>query len=407
MKELGVATSTGMLNLDGLYAARAREARVIGHWPDSPEGTISLAYGFAAPEKFPTDGLVAATAEVLAEDAPRALNYGPTYPGLVRLIAGRLQARGIESSAERVLVTHGSSQAIGLLARVFLDPGDVVLIEGPTFLGAVNSFREAGARLVTVNIDGEGLDPAVLEATLEALQRAGTPAKLLYTIPTFHNPSGTTMPLERRERLLALAAVHNLRILEDDAYGELYFGAPPPPSLASLDRAGVVVYIGTFSKILAPGVRIGFAHARPEIIERLVMFKIEGGNGPYLTRVVERYCADGRLDEHITGLRQVYRQKAHVMFDALERELGDILQYRKPAGGFFIWGRLGYGIGAQALLHAGQRLGVTFVPGSGFYADGQGSDTIRLAFSLQAESSIVEGIRRLGMAARQVRAAGA
>ncbi|HMO59198.1 MAG TPA: PLP-dependent aminotransferase family protein, partial [Roseiflexaceae bacterium] len=263
--------------LDTLFAARARTSRATSRWPEEPEGAISLAYGFAAPERFPTDALVAATAEVLAEDAPHALNYGPTYPGLVRLIIDRLAHQQISAGPSNIMVTHGSSQALGLLAQVFIDQGDTVIVEGPSFMGAVNYFIAAGARLVTVPVGAEGLDLDVLEGTLADLKAEGVVPKFVYTIPTYHNPTGTLMPLANRQRLIELAVRYGTLLLEDDAYGELYFDAPPPPRLAALDTDGVVIHVSTFSKILAPGVRVGFACARPEIIERLSMFKIEGG----------------------------------------------------------------------------------------------------------------------------------
>ncbi|HMP43106.1 MAG TPA: PLP-dependent aminotransferase family protein [Roseiflexaceae bacterium] len=388
--------------LDTLFAARARTSRATSRWPEEPEGAISLAYGFAAPERFPTDALVAATAEVLAEDAPHALNYGPTYPGLVRLIIDRLAHQQISAGPSNIMVTHGSSQALGLLAQVFIDQGDTVIVEGPSFMGAVNYFIAAGARLVTVPVGAEGLDLDVLEGTLADLKAEGVVPKFVYTIPTYHNPTGTLMPLANRQRLIELAVRYGTLLLEDDAYGELYFDAPPPPRLAALDTDGVVIHVSTFSKILAPGVRVGFACARPEIIERLSMFKIEGGNGPFITRVVERYCADGRLEAHIADLRRLYKRKAEVMLAAIEREFLPEVTFRRPAGGFFIWCRLPDGMDAPTLLKAAEARGVSFVAGSDFYANGAGANELRLAFSLQSEELIVKGIERTGAAMRSL-----
>jgi 2-aminoadipate transaminase len=393
-----MATTPGAPLLDTLFAAKARTARPTSRWPEEPEGAISLAYGFAAPELFPTDDLVAATSEVLAEDAPHALNYGPTYPGLVALVIDRLARQQINAAPRNVLVTHGSSQALGLLAQVFIDPGDAVIVEGPTFMGAVNYFAAAGARLITAPVDREGLNVQALEEILEGLKGEGVTAKFIYTIPTYHNPSGALMPLARRKELLAVAARYGALIVEDDAYGELYFDAPPPPRLAALDTDGIVIHVSTFSKILAPGVRVGFACARPEIIERMAMFKIEGGGGPFITRVVERYCADGRLDAHIAELRKLYKRKAQVMMDAIAREFPPEVTYLRPEGGFFIWCRLPEGMSAKKLLEVAEARGVSFVAGSDFYANGAGDNELRLSFSLQPEDLIVEGIKRIGAA---------
>ena len=191
--------------LSDLYATRAKTLASAQIWPEHEGDLISLAYGFAAPELFPTDDLLSATVEVLAEDAAEALNYGPTYPGLVQFVVDRLRAQGTPAEAENVLISYGSSQVLALLPQVFIDPGDVVIVEGPTFMGAVRHFALAGARLITVNVDDEGLDIDALETTLRDLAKRGQRPKFIYTIPTFHNPSGTLMPLERRCRLATLA----------------------------------------------------------------------------------------------------------------------------------------------------------------------------------------------------------
>ncbi|HWQ12194.1 MAG TPA: PLP-dependent aminotransferase family protein [Roseiflexaceae bacterium] len=393
-------TRAGAPALDELYAARARTLQPAAVWPEAPEGAISLSYGFAAPELFPTRELHEAAGEVLFEDADAALNYGPTDPHLVALIVERMRARGIAAEPHSILVTHGSSQALGLLPQVLVDPGDTVLIEGPSFMGAVRYFAAAGARLVTVPTDEAGLDVEALEDILRELRARGVRPKFLYTIPTYHNPTGTLLPLERRKRLVALAAEHGLLVVEDDAYGELGFEGEPATRLAALDEEGWVLHVSTFSKILAPGVRVGFACGRPEIIQRLAQFKIEGGNGPFITRVVERFCAGGRLDAHIQELRALYRRKRDVMLEAMARELPPGWSAAKPQGGFFIWCRLPQGMSAQALHAAAAREQVVFEPGTRFFANGQGDDAIRLAFSFQSEERLAEGIRRIGAAMR-------
>lgn len=385
-------------SLEQLYAARARSPQPAAVWPEAPDNAISLSYGFAAPELFPTQELHSAAGEVLFEDAPEALNYGPTYPRLVELMAERMRARGVKLEASQILVTHGSSQALGLLPQVFVEPGDTVLIEGPSFMGAVRYFSAAGAKLVTVPTDEQGISVDALEEILREHRARGVRPKFLYTIPTYHNPTGTLLPLERRKRLVALAAEFGVLLVEDDAYGELRFEGEPATRLAALDEEGWVLHVSTFSKILAPGVRVGFVSGREEIIQRLAQFKIEGGNGPFITRVVERYCADGRLDAHIADLNALYRRKRDVMLAALKRELPAGWSAAVPQGGFFIWLKLPEGMSAQALLKASLQEGVIFEPGNRFYFNGQGDDAVRLAFSFQPEARIDEGIARIGAA---------
>ncbi|WP_370649998.1 PLP-dependent aminotransferase family protein [Oscillochloris sp. ZM17-4] len=363
---------------------------------------LSLAFGLADPALFPREELAAATAAVMADDAPAALNYGPSFAGLTDQVLGRLRAQGVEAEPENILVGYGSSQILALLPEVFVDRGDTVIIEGPSFMGAVRRFAMSGANLVTVPTDGEGMDVDALEVTLRELAARGVRPKFIYTIPTFHNPSGVTMPLARRQRLVALAAEHQVLVVEDDAYGELRFRGDDLPTLAALDAEGWVMRVCTYSKILAPGVRMGWAYARPEIIERLNMFKHEGGSGPFLTRVIARYAAEGRLDAHIAQLRDHYRQKCDLMLDAIGREFPAEVQAGRPDGGFFVWCRLPQGMRATALAERAKDEGVAFLPGVNCYANGQGEDAIRLAFSFQSAEKIQDGIARIGRAMRNM-----
>jgi len=390
------------MRLDDLFAARAQNVPAPLYGPVQPRNPdmISFAYGLADPDLFPRADLLAATAAVLKEDAAAALNYGPTYAGLREQIVARLRAQGVEAEDEHVLVSYGSSQILALLPEVFVDRGDVVLIEGPSFMGAVRHFSDAGARLVTVPTDDDGMDVAALEDILHDLNRQNLRPKFIYTIPTFHNPTGATMPLARRQKLVALGAAYGVAVVEDDAYGDLRFEGQPLPPLAALDQEGWVIRTGTYSKILAPGVRMGWAYARPEVIARLAKFKAEGSSGPFLTQVVARYCADGRLDTHIQELIALYRHKRDVMLGAIAREFPAGVTTLQPKGGFFIWCRLPPGMSAAALLKAAEQKGATFLPGTHCYADGQGDDAIRLAFSFQPAELIEEGMARIGAAMR-------
>jgi 2-aminoadipate transaminase len=364
---------------------------------------ISLSYGFAAPEMFPTDALLAASAEVLAEDADGALNYGNSYAGLLEMVAARLRRQGAQIQAENVLITYGSSQVLALLPQVFVDPGDVVMVEGPSFMGAVRHFVASGAQLVTIPVDDDGIDVDALEQSLRDHASRGIRPKFIYTIPTFQNPSGTDLTLARRKRLVQLAAEYGVLVVEDDAYGELRFAGDPLPRLAALDTAGWVLHVGTFSKILAPGIRMGWAAGPRAVIERLQHFKLEGSSGPYQTRVVERFCADGKLDAHIKVLIAGYRHKRDVMMAAIRNEFPEDIIAPQPHGGFFVWARLPEDLSATALAMKSAENGVAFVPGTGFFANGQGDNALRLAFSYQSEERIVEAIERIGRAIRALR----
>lgn len=391
------------MSFDSLFAQRARDVRPPMYGPNQPARShlISLTYGFADPALFPSTDLAAATAEVLERDAAEALNYGPAFAGLQTFIVERLRTQGINASDENILLSYGSGQILGLLPQVFIDPGDTVIIEGPTFMGAVRHFADSGARLVTVPIDADGLQVDALEDVLETLRRDAVQPKFIYTIPTFQNPTGTTLPLERRHKLLQLAAAHNVIVVEDDAYGDLRFEGESVPSLAALDTNGLVIRIGTFSKILAPGVRTGWAYAHPNIIARLAAFKTEGANGPFLTRMVARFCAKGRLDVHIEALNGLYRRKRDVMLAAIARDLPEVTAER-PNGGFFVWCRLPHGVSANALLEQAEAAGASFLPGGRCFANGEGDDTIRLAFSFQPVEQIEVAIARIGKALRSL-----
>lgn len=386
--------------LDDLFAARARAALPPLFPPeDTNPALISLAYGLADPAHFPYAALVAATAETLAEEGGTALNYGEIAHTLVDQIVARLRAEGVEAEHEHILVGYGSSEILSLLPYVFLDPGDSVIVEGPTFLGAVRKLVRAGARIVSVPVDAQGMDVEALETILARLGREGVRPKFIYTIPTFQNPTGTTMPIERRQRLVELSAEYGVIVVEDDAYGELRFEGAPLPNLAALDAEGWVMRVSTYSKTLAPGIRLGWSYANPEITKRLAMFRTSGEGNPFVTRLVARYSANGRLEAHIGELVTLYRSKRDLMLEALAHELPE-MQVLRPEGGFFVWGQLPEGISARKLLPLALAQGVEFLPGGECFADGQGDDAIRLAFSYQSAARIVEGITRLSRALR-------
>jgi len=391
--------------LDDLYvpAARTLAPPMYGPAPAGDVPMISLAYGLADPELFPTEELVEATASALARDRNAALNYGPDSHELIALVAERLRREGVDASPERVLLGHGSGQILALLPSVLVEPGDTVIVEAPTFLGAVGRFSRAGARLVGVPMDADGMDVDALEEVLGRLRREGVRPKFIYTIPTFQNPAGVTLSLPRRKRLAALAAEHGVLVVEDDAYVDLRFRGEPLPPVAAFDRAEWVLRVGTFSKILAPGLRLGWAHGPQGLIDRLPMFRPEMSTGPFVTRMVAQFAAGGRLDAHIQALRAHYAAKCDLMAAAIRREIPEA-QFVMPDGGFFIWLRLPDGVTATALRPLALARGAEFLAGPRCFADGSGDEYIRLAFSEERPERIAEAVARIGQAVRELRA---
>lgn len=351
-------------------------------------------FGDGSPDRslIPLDRLREASVKAWAE-APGCLGYGEQqgYEPLRELIVERMRPLGIEGSAERILVTSGSTQGLDLACRVFLEPGDVVLLENPTFLGATEIFRSYEARLVPVDTDGDGMRMDALEAALAAEPRA----KLIYTIPTFQNPTGTTLPLARRRHLIELARRNDVAILEDDPYSELRYDGNIVPPLASLDPD--VIYLGTFSKTIAPGIRCGWTLA-PAAVHRLLLANREVSDisNDRITMRTVYHAAKDFLTEHVAGTLDVYRSRRDAMLGALAEYLPEPITWSEPHGGFFVWITLPEHIDATALANQAADNGVIYFPGHWFYPDADRFNAIRLSYSTVPEDRIVEGIRRLG-----------
>lgn len=389
------------MKLEDLFAERARDARTVS-WGDDPEGdVVSLAFGLADPALFPREELIEAAAAVTAYEGGRMLNYAGPDERLIEQIVARLRREGVDAHANQVVLGYGSSEILHVLPLVLVEPGDTVIVEAPTFVGAVGRFAASGARLIGVPVGPLGMDLDALEQALEALKAASQRAKFMYVIPTFQNPTGTTMPLAQRERLVGLAAAYGTLIVEDDAYGELRFQGEHLPPLAALSSEWVL-RVSTFSKLLAPGLRMGYAHGPLPLIQRLAAFKTSGGSGPFLTAMVASYSANGRLDAHIEELRALYARKCAAMIEAIKREFPAGVSYLVPDGGFFIWCTLPAGVSGTALAEHAIACGVEILPGARCYAGGGVDNSFRLAFSQQPEERIVEGIARLGKAIRDM-----
>jgi len=377
---------------------------------------ISFAGGLPAPEAFPVAEIAAATARVLAEHGALALQYGTTegYRPLREMIVRHMDRYGIAVGPDNVLVTSGSQQALDLIGRLFLNPGDHVLTEAPTYVGAIQAFGSYQAHCLTVPIDDDGLRLDLLEHGL----RAGP--KFLYVLPNFQNPAGVTLSLERRRRLVELARHYGTPIVEDDPYGQLRYEGEHLPPLVTIDAdlhgcahgeggfRGGVLYLGTLSKTLAPGLRLGWVVAPEEVISRLAVAKqaVDLHTGTFVQMLAWETARGGFLDRHVRRLRTVYGARRDAMLDALARHFPREVRWTTPLGGLFLWVTLPAPLRAEALLADALAEKVAFVPGTAFYPDGGGDSCFRLNFSYCRPELIEEGIRRLGaVVARRLDAA--
>jgi DNA-binding transcriptional MocR family regulator len=370
-----------------------------------PSDIISLAYGMPDPILFPTAGLAAAAEEALRDPARYAValqysNVGGN-PLLLTELGQKLEAEeGRPVEAGSLAMTNGSSQAIALVVQALAAPGDVCLCEAPTFLGTIHHIRFQGVRTVPVALDDEGLEVEALEGKIQQLESAGTPPRFLYTIPTFNNPAGVTMSLARRRALLDIVARHGVPVIEDDAYRDLRFEGEPVPTLHALDRDGLVVRLGTFSKIVAPGVRLGFVLADPAVIERVLAFKAEGSTNGFASMVVGTFMKTGGLAAHIQTLRTAYRARRDAMYEALAREMPAGVTWTRTEGGFFLWLTLPSKTDMTKVHARAAEERVVALAGTECFPDGRGTHNLRLSFSLQPADLIAEGIRRLAVAVR-------
>lgn len=386
---------------EGLLAARtarmrASDIREILKVTVRPE-VISLAGGLPAPELFPVAVVRRAYERVLTENGEAALQYGASegYQPLRELVAGRLTGFGVPANADNLLITTGSQQGLSLMAKLFLDPGDTVVCENPTYLGAVQAFDSYEARYRIASMDEEGMRSEEVEGLLGA---GGV--KFIYALPNFQNPSGRTMSLERRRTLVEAARRHGVPILEDDPYGELRFEGEHLPSLRSLWPEGVV-YLGSFSKILSPGMRLAWAVVPDGLFERFVLAKQPADlHTSTITQMAAYEVAKDAafMEAHIDRIRAVYRERRDVMVRAMGEWFPPGCRWTRAAGGLFVWVELPREIDTRELLAEAIAENVAFVPGQPFHPDGSGSNTMRLNFSNVTPERIEEGVRRLGAA---------
>ena len=374
------------------------EIRALFSVANRPE-VVSLAGGMPYTAALPLDAVGAMLGELVARNGATVLQYcaGQGDVRLRELIGEVMALEGIQgASSDDVVVTVGSQQALDLISRIFLDPGDVVLAEGPSYVGALGTFAAAEAEVVHVPLDADGLIPAALEAALESLAAAGRKAKFLYTVPNFHNPAGVTLAVGRRAEIVALCERFDVLIIEDNPYGLLGFDGQTLPALKSLapDR---VVYLGSFSKTFASGVRVGWAYAPPAIRDKLVLLsESQVLCPPMLSQLaVAEYLTTQPWREQIKTFRELYRERRDAMLESLDALMPPGSTWTKPDGGFYVWLTLPEGLDAKVMQPRGIAERVAYVPGIGFYADGGGQRELRLSYCFPTPERIREGVRRL------------
>ena len=369
---------------------------------------ISFAPGYPAPDTFAWDDYRAIAAELLASRDGGLLQYGPTrgYRPLLDTIVSLQRSRGIESAIEDLLVTTGSQQGLDLVARVLIDPGDVILVELPTYVGAISAFRNVQAAMVGVPQEQDGIDLDALDRTYVRLAADGRRVKFLYLVPNFQNPTGLLIGLDKRRRLLEWAERRDVLLVEDDPYRDLYFEDSASEldvrPIKADDRTGRVVYLSSFSKTLAPGYRVAWIAAAPPLAAKFEMAKQAADllTGSLDQRVVYEACRRGVLDRQVPVLRAHYAHKRDVMQAALKRELGDLASWPRPRGGFFLWLTLPPAVNADRMLARAIEEGVIYVAGEAFYVNGEGQNTLRLSFSAPTPERIEIGVTRLARALR-------
>jgi DNA-binding transcriptional MocR family regulator len=381
---------------------RASDIREILKVTQRPE-VISFAGGLPAAELLPAREMAGLAKQVLLEDGVRALQYAPTegLPVLRDLIAERMQRQSnTEITPDEVLVVSGSQQALDLTGKVFLDEGDVILCESPTYLGAINAFRAYEPQFVSVATDDDGMIPEDLERHLGTNQRV----KLVYTVPDFQNPSGRRWSVSRRRALVEIATRHGVTVIEDSPYAELCFDGEPYPAVATYDAHGIVIRLGTFSKLLSPGMRLGWVVGDSELVRKYVLAKqgVDLHTSSLSQLLAAKFIADHDFEAHIERIRRVYGSRCRAMLSAIEEHFPDDIRFTRPAGGLFLWVELPEGIDAREVLELSLEDDVAFVPGGAFFANGGHENTMRLNFSAMPEERIAEGIRRLAIVLARV-----
>ncbi len=378
--------------MDGIKGSEIRELLKLTQQPE----VISFAGGLPAPELFPVEGMQKASQAVM-EECPRIAMQYSTTEGFVALrekIVERMKAKnGISVTADDVLITSGSQQGLDFSGRVFLDEDDIVLLESPSYLGAINAFKCCSPKFIEVPTDGDGMIMEELEKIIAANDRV----KMIYVIPDFQNPSGRTWTMERRQKFMNIINKYEIPTIEDNPYGELRFDGENMPSLKSLDTKGLVVFLGSFSKILAPGYRIGWVCASPEILAKYVCMKQSADLQPSSVSQLEinKFMEMYSLDEHVAKIKEIYGHRRNVMLDTMKAEFPEGVTFTHPEGGLFTWVVLPEYMNARELAIECIENNVAYVPGGSFFPNGGHENTFRMNYSCMPDEKIIEGVKRL------------
>ncbi|WP_297476978.1 PLP-dependent aminotransferase family protein [Thermococcus sp.] len=400
MRKLG----SGSLEFERYFSEKARrmkasEIRELLKLVETSD-IISLAGGLPAPETFPVEQIKEITKEVLEKHADKALQYGTTkgFTPLRLALARWMEKRyGIPTSKVEIMMVAGSQQALDLAGRVFINPGDLVVVEGPTYLAALQAFKYYDPEFISIPMDHDGMRVDLLEEKLRELKAQGKKVKFVYTVSTFQNPMGVTMSVDRRKRLVELADEYDFLIVEDSPYTELRYSGEPVPPVKHFDDTGRVIYLGTFSKILAPGFRLGWIAAQPQFIRKMEIAKqsIDLCANTLAQVIAWKYVENGYLDEHIPEIVEFYKPRRDAMLKALEDFMPEGVEWTRPNGGMFIWLTLPEGIDTKMMLEKAVSKGVAYVPGEAFFAHRDVKNTMRLNFTYVPEETIREGVMRL------------
>ena len=368
-------------------------------------GMISFAGGLPAPETFPVEDLKHIVIDILQNEGAGSLQYSTTEgePELRSILAARHNKNGLNIKPENIIITTGSQQAIDLSARIFIDPGDYILCGLPSYLGALNAFLAYGAKLKGIPLDRDGMDPDKLEETISHLRQLGKKVKLIYLIPDFQNPSGITIPEARRRQIIEIAEKYDLLVIEDSPYREVRFEGENQKMMVALDTTGRVMAFSTFSKIFAPGFRIGWIIANPLILDKLVMAKQTSDmcTSAFLQKIVARYISEGLLEKNLENTIDLYRRRRDFMLTCLTRYMPENVAWTRPQGGLFLFLTLPPGFNSDEILKKSIEKNVAFVSGSTFFCNNTGQNTMRINFSYSNNSDIEEGIRRLAEVIRE------
>ncbi|GAX03119.1 aminotransferase [Secundilactobacillus pentosiphilus] len=361
---------------------------------------ISFAGGLPAPELFPVEDLKKVTNEVYDESGREALQYSIAagYPKLREQIAKRMNRSGIKCDIDNIMITTGSQQSIDLTAKLFVNPGDTVIVEQPTYLCALDVFRSYGAHMVGVPMDDDGMKMDALEQAV----KDNPNTKFIYTVPSFQNPTGRTMTADRRQKMIEIADKYNIMILEDDPYGAIRFAGKDVAPVKTFEHDERVIYMSTFSKILAPGLRIGWIVAEKALVKKFTLMKqtVDVHSDNLTQHIIAKYMAEYNIDDHIAKIRDVYRRREGLMMDAIKKYFPKDARYSHPEGGLFIWVEVP-GVDTPSLFNTCIDHDVAFVPGEPFYADKVIPGTFRLNYSNMQDDKIVTGIERLGNAIKE------